>query len=94
MRYELLGPLRVVHEQGPAFISARKVELLLATLLIRADQVVTVDELFVEIWGGALPTHATAALYVYVSQRVCCVERAGAASDREEAQFTWSARAR
>jgi SARP family transcriptional regulator, regulator of embCAB operon len=68
MRYEILGPLRVVDEDGSAFISARKIEILLAVLLIRADQVVTADQLMVEIWGDRLPRRATACLQVYISQ--------------------------
>jgi SARP family transcriptional regulator, regulator of embCAB operon len=68
VRYEILGPLRVVEENGSSFISARKIEVLLAVLLIRADQVVTSDQLMVEIWGDRLPRRATAGLQVYISQ--------------------------
>ncbi len=68
MRYELLGTLRVVDEGHSFSISARKVEILLATLLIRADHVVTADQLMAEIWGEQLPRRATAGLHVYVSE--------------------------
>lgn len=45
MRYEVLGPLRVVDGDDCSFISARKIETVLAVLLIRADQVVAFDQL-------------------------------------------------
>ncbi|MGW5352854.1 AfsR/SARP family transcriptional regulator [Streptomyces sp. NPDC004031] len=49
-------------------MSARKIETLLAVLLIRVDQVVTVSHLTAELWGEQAPRRATAALHVYVSQ--------------------------
>lgn len=69
MRYELLGPLRVVNEEGEiATIGAQKIETLLAALLIRSDQVVATDQLMTEIWGERVPRRATAGIHVYVSQ--------------------------
>lgn len=66
MRYEILGPLRVV-DDGDTFISARKIECLLAALLIRADHLVAADHLIAEIWGDQPPRRATAGLHVYIS---------------------------
>lgn len=68
MRYEVLGPIRVLGSGEPSFISARKIEALFAALLARCDQVVTTDQLIREIWGEAPPKRATAALHVYISQ--------------------------
>jgi SARP family transcriptional regulator, regulator of embCAB operon len=68
VRYDLLGPLRVVNGGDNASISAQKVEILLAILLIRSDRVVTADQLMAEIWGERLPRRATAGLHVYVSE--------------------------
>ncbi len=68
VRYEILGPLRVVDEEGNSFISARKIEVLLALLLIRADQVVPTDQLITEIWGEWAPRRANAGLHVNISQ--------------------------
>jgi DNA-binding SARP family transcriptional activator len=68
VKYELLGPLRVVDGNRLSFISAQKVEILLAVLLIRANHVVTADQLMGDIWGGGLPRRATAGLHVYVSE--------------------------
>lgn len=68
MKYELLGPLRVTDEKGSSFISARKIQTLLAVLLIRSDHLVPVDQLIAEIWGEQVPRRAMAGLHVYVSQ--------------------------
>lgn len=68
MRYEIMGPLRVVNEDGKYSINARKVQLMLTVLLIRADHVVPVDQLIAELWGDDPPRRATAGIHVYVSQ--------------------------
>lgn len=66
MRYGLLGSLRLTDGRGECVISASKVEVLLATLLIQAGQVVSMDQLIGEIWPDRPPRRATAALHVYV----------------------------
>ncbi|WP_405746465.1 AfsR/SARP family transcriptional regulator [Streptomyces sp. NBC_01525] len=68
MRYEILGSLRVTDDLAVAPVSAPKMQVLLATLLIRANHVVSRDELSNEIWGSAPPRRATASLHVHVSQ--------------------------
>jgi DNA-binding SARP family transcriptional activator len=68
MKFDLLGQLRVVKNGTPSFISARKIETVLAVLLIRADHVVTMDQLIQEIWGDRPPRRAAAGLHVYISQ--------------------------
>lgn len=68
MRYEVLGQFRVVDGDTSSLISARKIETVLAVLVIRADQVVTPDQLIAELWGDAPPRRATAALHVYISE--------------------------
>lgn len=68
MKYLTLGPLRVVDTEGSSFISARKVDILFAALLIRADRLVTTDQLMTELWGDKPPRRATAGLHVYISE--------------------------
>jgi DNA-binding SARP family transcriptional activator len=68
LRYELLGRLRVVDGETATHVTARKLEILLATLVGRAGQVVTTDQLITEIWGSQPPQRVNAALHVYVSQ--------------------------
>ena len=62
-----MGPLVVVNGDGGHSIRARKMEVLIATLLINSGLVVTVDQLKTEIWGNAAPRRALATLQVYVS---------------------------
>ncbi|TMR04962.1 AfsR/SARP family transcriptional regulator [Actinomadura soli] len=68
MRYEILGPLRVIDGKSAQTVNAQKVEILLAALIIRSGQVVSADRLIREIWGEEPPRSATAGLYVYISQ--------------------------
>ncbi|QRK87290.1 AfsR/SARP family transcriptional regulator [Saccharopolyspora erythraea] len=68
MRYRMLGPLRVVDRGGDVPVNSRHVELVLASLLFRANQVVSVDQLVTEIWGDDPPRRAVDGIYVYVSQ--------------------------
>src|SRR5258708_17986554 len=68
VRYEILGPLRVIDAGNTTFIGARKVEILLTALLIRADQVVSAEQLMTELWGERLAGRARAGVHVYVSE--------------------------
>ena len=55
MRYELLGPLRVSHEGRGSSLSAPKMEMTLATLLVGAGCVTTKDQIIEELWGSGPP---------------------------------------
>ncbi|MFE9629092.1 BTAD domain-containing putative transcriptional regulator [Streptomyces sp. NPDC006527] len=68
MEYRILGPIRVIDEGRESFLNARKVQALLAVLLIKADQIVSVDQLIAEIWDEDPPRRANASLHVYISQ--------------------------
>ncbi|MYW04374.1 AfsR/SARP family transcriptional regulator [Streptomyces sp. SID3343] len=68
MRYEILGPVRVVDGAEPRTIAAPKPETLLAALLARQGQVLTVDQLVGEIWAGPRPQRARSTVHVYVSR--------------------------
>ncbi|MFC9243884.1 BTAD domain-containing putative transcriptional regulator [Streptomyces sp. NPDC057136] len=68
MRYELLGPLRVRHAQECFSLSAPKMEMMLAALLIGSDRVITKQQLVTELWGDRPPRRASAAVHVYISQ--------------------------
>ncbi|GAA0390128.1 hypothetical protein GCM10009541_36590 [Micromonospora gifhornensis] len=68
MRYELLGPLRLVGVDTRTPVNAPKQQALLTTLLIRSDQVVGSEHLGTELWGERPPRRAQAALHVHVSQ--------------------------
>jgi SARP family transcriptional regulator, regulator of embCAB operon len=68
VRYEFLGPFRVLNGNREIRISASKMEVLLVTLLTRPGQVVRTDQLIEEIWSGDPPRRALASVHVYVSQ--------------------------
>ncbi len=68
MRYEILGPLRVISNDAEHSLTAPKTEQLLGTLLARADQVIPSGQLAVELWNGNPPRRADAGLHVHISQ--------------------------
>lgn len=68
MRYEILGSFRAVDDDGPLHLSARKAQVVLAALIIRADHVVSAEELVAELWHGSPPNRALAGVHVYISQ--------------------------
>jgi SARP family transcriptional regulator, regulator of embCAB operon len=68
LRYEILGSLRVADAEGVRSIGARKMEIVLVTLLARANLVVPTDCLIRELWNDNPPARASAALHVYISQ--------------------------
>ncbi|MFD0636638.1 hypothetical protein ACFQ9X_38770 [Catenulispora yoronensis] len=55
MRYEILGPLRLVEGDSTFSPRAHKIEALLGALLVRADQLVSTEQLMGEIWHDELP---------------------------------------
>lgn len=64
----MLGPLRVRDENTYFTLHPHKVEIVLTVLLIRADCLVSPEQLMQEIWGEDLPRRAVAGLHVYISQ--------------------------
>jgi Transcriptional regulatory protein, C terminal len=85
VEFRLLGPLEVVDGGQPVPIPSAKHRVLLAYLLVRPGELVTVDELAEVIWGDALPANPRTAVQTYVSRlrqrlpsrRCCRVGRAG-----------------
>ncbi len=68
MEFGLLGPLEVVNGGRPVAIRSAKHRMLLAGLLLRAGEVVTVDELAEVIWGDALPAGPRRVVQTYVAR--------------------------
>jgi DNA-binding SARP family transcriptional activator len=68
IKYEMLGDVRVVTDLGATAVTAQKIELLLAVLLVRAGQPLTTDQLVEEIWPQQPPARSAATVHVYVSQ--------------------------
>jgi DNA-binding SARP family transcriptional activator/tetratricopeptide (TPR) repeat protein len=67
MEFRVLGLLEVVVDGQPVDLGPPKQRALLALLLSRADQPVTIDALLEELWAGAAPRAAIASLRVYVA---------------------------
>lgn len=55
VEYRVLGPLEVLADGEPVAVSAGRGQVLLATLLLRANTFVSVDELVERVWEGAPP---------------------------------------
>ncbi|MHB9864470.1 AfsR/SARP family transcriptional regulator [Streptomyces sp. YIM S03343] len=70
MRFRILGPLEITSSRAvePLRPKAAKIRVVLATLLVRPNEIVAVDHLIDELWGENPPRTATTTLQVYVSQ--------------------------
>ncbi|MFF7360388.1 BTAD domain-containing putative transcriptional regulator [Streptomyces sp. NPDC008125] len=68
MRFEILGSLRITDGHDVFTVTAPKMESLLAALAVRAEDVVSMDQMSTEIWGEGPPRRAAATLHVYISQ--------------------------
>jgi DNA-binding SARP family transcriptional activator len=79
MKYEILGPPRIVHSGKVSFIGAPKLETIITVLLIRADRVVSSEQLINEAWGEEPPRRAMASLHVHISQLRKLIQGAGRA---------------
>jgi SARP family transcriptional regulator, regulator of embCAB operon len=67
MRFQLLGPLEVVTDEGWTFsFSASKAAQVLALLLTRCGQTVAVETIIEELWGSSPPPTAMPTLQTYV----------------------------
>jgi predicted ATPase/DNA-binding SARP family transcriptional activator len=68
MEFRILGSMEVVDDGRSLPLPGGKPRALLAALLLRANEVVSVDRLIDELWGEQPPGTAANALQVYVSQ--------------------------
>jgi DNA-binding SARP family transcriptional activator len=65
--FRILGPLDVVDAGRPIELGPPKQRALLAALLVRANQVVSLDRLIDDLWGAEPPPAATGSLQAYVA---------------------------
>jgi DNA-binding SARP family transcriptional activator len=68
MRFRVLGPLEVEADDGPVALGGPKERLLLALLLMRPNQVVSVDALVGGLWGEQPPATAAKTLQSHVKR--------------------------
>nr|WP_318783538.1 BTAD domain-containing putative transcriptional regulator [Plantactinospora soyae] len=66
VRFDILGPLHVYREGQPVPLGSVKQRLLLATLLLRPNEVVGTNELAAMLWGDEQPASAAANLRTYI----------------------------
>jgi DNA-binding SARP family transcriptional activator len=68
LEIRILGPLEVVRDGVPVPLGAHKQRALMALLAMRANEVVSSDELIESLWSGSPPPTAATTLQVYVSR--------------------------
>src|SRR5690349_17609821 len=66
--YRLLGPLEVYDRDRPVPLAGRRERTVLAVLLLRANQAVSVERLIDAAWRDALPANPVGALQTVVSR--------------------------
>jgi DNA-binding SARP family transcriptional activator len=67
MEFRILGPLEVVDEGRSLPLGGGRQRALLASLLLRVNQVVASDQLLDEVWGETPPASGLRGVQVYVS---------------------------
>jgi len=68
VRFAVLGPLEVSGEDGSISLGGPKQRIVLAHLVLSANQVVPAEHLIDAVWGEELPEDPRATLQVYVSR--------------------------
>ncbi len=68
MHFRVLGPLEVADGERVLALGGVKQRLLLVVLVLRANQVVTQDQLRSDLWADTPPATATKSIQVYVSR--------------------------
>lgn len=84
IRYRVLGPFSVTVDEEPRTPSAAKVRQVLALLLLRANQVVSLDSIIEELWGDRPPRSAVTTTQTYIYQIRRLLDRAGGAEHDEQ----------
>ena len=67
MRYRILGPLEVQPVVDHPALRRRKPRIVLAVLLLHANEVVSTDALIDAVWGASPPERAKGSLQNYLS---------------------------
>jgi DNA-binding SARP family transcriptional activator len=75
--FRLLGPLEVADGGRVLALGGAQQRALLAVLLLRANEVVSMDRLIDELWGDEPPATAAKVVQVYVSQLRKALAQAG-----------------
>src|SRR6266542_4713579 len=78
MHFRLLGPLEVEDGSQRLQLGGHQQRALLALLLLRANEVVPVDEIIEDLWGAEPPASATKSVHALISKLRRILERDGA----------------
>ena len=77
LRFSILGPLEVVHDDRAFTPTAPRVRAVLGLLLLRANRLVSRDAILGWLWGEAPPRSAITTTQTYIYQLRRAFERAG-----------------
>ena len=66
--FRILGRLEVVVQEHPVSVVAGRQRVLLASLLLRANEIVPIDELIDRLWGARPPRNARPTVQTYVQR--------------------------
>src|SRR6202012_2405388 len=84
MRFGILGPLQVIADDGRELaLGGRMPRAVLALLLLRANEVVSTDQLVEALWAGAPPASGAKGLHVHVSRLRRALAAGQSAPDEE-----------
>lgn len=67
INFRVLGPIEVTAEGRILSLGGRKQRLILALLLLNANQMVPIERLISEVWGANAPEHPRNTVQVYIS---------------------------
>ena len=67
MRFKVLGPLAVAQDDAPVALGGPKQRMVLAHLIVRANELVPTDVLIDQVWGEEPPEAAKGTLHSYIS---------------------------
>lgn len=84
MEFKILGPLEVSHNGHLCTPRAPKVKQVLALLLLRANQVVSLDSFIEELWGEKSPQTAVTTTQTYIYHLRKALIRANDKNQTEE----------
>jgi DNA-binding SARP family transcriptional activator len=68
LQYRVLGPPEVEGEGGPIELPGQRQRALLIALLLRANEIISTDQLVDRLWGETAPRTATTSLHNGISQ--------------------------
>ncbi len=68
MEFRILGPLELEEDGAPIELVGQRQRMLLAALLLHANEVVSTDRLINDLWGETAPKTATTSLHNAISQ--------------------------